>query len=179
MGQPAVNTVSSIEVIPTGAALGAQVRGIDLSRPLDEAARQRLREAWAEHLVLLFRDQQLSDHDILEFCQVFGGLQIPAARRFWEAKGHKPGEFGVSEIPEISELSNLGPDGKPTRDNGDLGSSEDLCRSSSSRRGTETVGCWRWPGSRLRRFANGHRVEHELHGSGVCEQCRVSCSNRL
>ena len=83
MDDPATNAVNEIEVIPTGAALGAQVRGVDLSKPLGEAVRRLLREAWAEHLVLLFRDQKMSDHDILEFCKVYGGVQIPAARRYW------------------------------------------------------------------------------------------------
>ena len=132
MGTAATNNVADFAVIPTGAALGAEVRGVDLSQPMDAALKQLLREAWAEHLVLLFRDQRISDADILEFCQVYGGLQIPAARRYWEAKGHKPGDFGVSKIPEISELSNLGEDGKPTQDNGDLGSSEVVWHSDNS-----------------------------------------------
>jgi len=50
----------AVDVIPTGAALGAEVRGVDL-RDLDEAAFVRVMQAWRDHSVLLFRDQALSD----------------------------------------------------------------------------------------------------------------------
>ena len=42
-----------IEVIPTGKALGAEIRGVDISRPLEPADVQSLLDAWTEHLVLL------------------------------------------------------------------------------------------------------------------------------
>jgi len=56
----------AVDVIPTGAALGAEVRGVDL-RDLDEAAFVRVMQAWRDHSVLLFRDQALSDQDLIAF----------------------------------------------------------------------------------------------------------------
>src|SRR3546814_4886657 len=52
-----------IEVIPTGAALAADVRGVDLSRPetIDETVFQAILDAWHEHLVLRFQGQKLSE----------------------------------------------------------------------------------------------------------------------
>ena len=49
----------SIEVIPTGAMLGAEIRGVDGSRPIPTETRQAILDAWHQNLVLLFRDQQL------------------------------------------------------------------------------------------------------------------------
>ena len=42
-------------VVPTGAALGATVKGVDL-KDLEEVAFARIMQAWRDHLVLLFRD---------------------------------------------------------------------------------------------------------------------------
>jgi len=47
----------SIEVIPTGAALGTEVRGVDL-RHLDETAFAGVVQAWHDHSVVLIRDQR-------------------------------------------------------------------------------------------------------------------------
>ena len=63
----------ALDVIPTGAALGAQVRGVDL-RNLDDAAFARLMQAWHDHSVVLVRDQQLSDDDLIAFSRRFGEL---------------------------------------------------------------------------------------------------------
>src|SRR5207244_7526505 len=63
----------AVDVIPTGAALGAEVRGVDL-RDLDEAAFVRVMQAWRDHSVLLFRDQALSDQDLIAFSRRFGDL---------------------------------------------------------------------------------------------------------
>ena len=54
------NTVDRLEVVPTGAALGAEVRGIDFAQPVPDDVKQKLNEFWFEHLVLLFRGQSLS-----------------------------------------------------------------------------------------------------------------------
>ena len=53
--------IGNIEIIPSGHALGAEVRGLDLSKPLDTAALARINAAWDAHLVLTFRGQQMGD----------------------------------------------------------------------------------------------------------------------
>lgn len=57
------------------AALGAEVRGVDLSRPLSEAQHRELRALWMEHLVLLFRGQKLSPQDLIRVSAGFGELE--------------------------------------------------------------------------------------------------------
>src|ERR1700682_1372051 len=63
-----------ISVTPTGAALGADVTGVDLSRALDDVSLSVIRRAWEDHLVLRFRGQRLSDDDLMRFSQYFGTL---------------------------------------------------------------------------------------------------------
>jgi taurine dioxygenase len=51
---------SDIDVIPIGAALGAEIRGIDLSEPLDASAYSHIEDAFNRHSVHCFRDQNLN-----------------------------------------------------------------------------------------------------------------------
>lgn len=59
-------------VTPTGAACGARITGIDLSRPLDQSTIADLRQAWLEHKVLVFPDQAMNDDDLERFSLYFG-----------------------------------------------------------------------------------------------------------
>jgi len=104
---------TGMEVVPTGAALGAEVRGIDLRR-IDDAAFAAIHQAWLDHSVLLFRGQQLSDDDLIAFSRRFGDLD-------W-APIQENGRRFVEGRPEIYVVSNvLGPDGQPI---GSLGAGE-------------------------------------------------------
>jgi taurine dioxygenase len=100
-------------VAPTGAALGAEVSGVDL-RAVDDAAFAAIHRAWLDHGVLLFRGQRLSGDDLVAFSRRFGDLDWAPiqenGRRFVEGK------------PEIYVVSNvLGADGQPI---GSLGAGE-------------------------------------------------------
>lgn len=64
--------MSAITVTPSGAALGATVTGVDLSRPLDAETVDAIRTAWLEHLVLAFPDQPMSHDDLERFTRYFG-----------------------------------------------------------------------------------------------------------
>jgi taurine dioxygenase len=65
--------LATIDVRPLSGALGAEVVGLDLSRPVDADTAHLLREAWTRHLVLLVRGQtDLSVEDQRNFCRVFG-----------------------------------------------------------------------------------------------------------
>jgi taurine dioxygenase len=65
---------SEISVLPTGAALGADIEGINLSSQLHDEAVEAIKSAWRDHLVLRFRGQRLSDADLLRFSRYFGDL---------------------------------------------------------------------------------------------------------
>jgi len=53
--------MASIRVEKLAHALGAEVSGADLSRPLPAPAFAEIRRAWLDHLVIRFRGQTLSD----------------------------------------------------------------------------------------------------------------------
>jgi alpha-ketoglutarate-dependent taurine dioxygenase len=66
--------VIDIEVTPLSSACGAEIKGVDLTRPLAEATVAAIKDAWGKHLVLVFRGQNLSQDDQLRFASYFGTL---------------------------------------------------------------------------------------------------------
>jgi len=99
-----------IEVIPTGAALGAMVNGVDL-RDLDEEAFARIMQAWHDYSVLLVRGQTLSDQDLIAFSRRFGDLD-------W-APVQENGRRFVEGLPEIYIVSNVKVNGEAIGSLGD------------------------------------------------------------
>ncbi len=68
------NAAEKIEIAPLSGALGAEVRGLDLSRPLDGEAFAAVHAAYLEHQVLVFRGQRLTPDRQLAFSRRFGEL---------------------------------------------------------------------------------------------------------
>ena len=64
-----------LQVKPTGAALGAEITGTDLTRPLNDTDFAVIRAAFYAHEVLYFRGQALSDEDHIRFSARFGELR--------------------------------------------------------------------------------------------------------
>jgi taurine dioxygenase len=72
------NTMT-VDVSPFDGALGAEVGGVDLSIDLDGAIVRHIRAAWRDHLVLLFRGQDLQARHLSAFGRRFGDLDsVPA-----------------------------------------------------------------------------------------------------
>jgi taurine dioxygenase len=65
---------AGVEVRPTGAALAADIAGVDLAGALMPEVLAAVKRAWGEHLVLRFRGQALSDDDLMRFSRQFGEL---------------------------------------------------------------------------------------------------------
>lgn len=69
---------NGLTITPVAGALGAEVGGVDLSRPLDEATAAALRAALVDHLVLMFRDQDLDPDAQTAFTATFGApMRLP------------------------------------------------------------------------------------------------------
>lgn len=100
-------------VHPSGRALGAEIRGLDLSKPLDGADLETAATAWRDHLVLLFRGQTIGDADLLAMAEAFGGAQATGSRDYYLKAGFDERSGRVSALPGISIISNLDADGKP------------------------------------------------------------------
>ena len=61
-----------ITVSPMAGALGAEIGGVDLSGDLTPDVVAELRRAWLEHLVVFFRNQEMSSDDFLNFSRLIG-----------------------------------------------------------------------------------------------------------
>lgn len=90
-----------VTVHPLSPALGAEIRGVDLSQAPDEGTFARIRDAFHAHSVILFRDQSLSEDQHIGFSRRFGPLEIHIAKQHL-LPGH----------PEIVVLSNVVKDGR-------------------------------------------------------------------
>jgi taurine dioxygenase len=84
----AASPVPGFHVERLAGALGAEVRGIDLARPLDAATRQALHEAWMEHQVLFFREQAISVDEHKAFARNFGELHVHPVLQQMADQGH-------------------------------------------------------------------------------------------
>ena len=70
------STYQQITVDPISGALGAEIHGVDLSQPLDDATFAEIRRAFLEHCVIFFRDQRLGPEDLKTFGRRFGTLNV-------------------------------------------------------------------------------------------------------
>jgi alpha-ketoglutarate-dependent 2,4-dichlorophenoxyacetate dioxygenase len=95
------NAAGDIQITPLHPCLGARVEGVDLARPMDDAAFRRLFDAFQEHSVLVFHDQRLTDEEQMTFSRRFGPLEITINSIGQERRLHE----------NLVDLSNLDPDG--------------------------------------------------------------------
>ena len=66
----------AITVRPRHPALGAEILGVDLRRPLDGEIRRAVHEAWMKYLVVVFPDQEITDAEHVAFTRHFGEPEI-------------------------------------------------------------------------------------------------------
>ena len=102
----------SATIVPSGLPLGAEIQGLDLKN-ISTDAFDLIHSAWLDHLVLLFRAQQLHDQDLIRFSRQFGELD-------W-APVQETGRRFVEGHPEIYVVSNVVENGTPI---GSLGAGE-------------------------------------------------------
>src|ERR1700684_1381642 len=74
-----------------GYALGAEVRGLDLTKPLSESTVGEIRQAWLDHLVLCFPGQDLEVAQLHRFASYFGEVEEDDA-----SAGRLPDGHGVT-----------------------------------------------------------------------------------
>src|SRR6201998_2546328 len=88
------------ELRPLGETLGTEAIGVDLSRPVDAETFAWIEAAFAEHPVLVFREQDLGPAALASF-----------GRRFGKPKIHSRVDYRHAEHPEVSWLTNVDKDG--------------------------------------------------------------------
>jgi taurine dioxygenase len=93
------------------APLGAQISGIDLSRPVTSSDVGAIEDVWRERLVVVFHSQKLSDPELITFSKNFGELDPPGPNPY--------GQPFNKQHPELNVISNVVEDGKPIGNLGD------------------------------------------------------------
>jgi taurine dioxygenase len=93
--------------------LGSEIQGLDLSRPLTPEDCEAITDALYRQLVVVARNQRLSDSALLAFSRNFGDLDPPGPNPY--------GEPFNKEFPEINVISNVTENGRPI---GGLGAGE-------------------------------------------------------
>lgn len=101
-----------LDITPLPQPLGAEIRGLDLGN-IDDTVAAELQQALSRYLVLLFRNQTITDEQLVTVSGKFGTLDVPAPNPF--------GEPFHKVHPEINVISNIVRDGKPA---GNLGAGE-------------------------------------------------------
>ena len=102
--------MGDLQILPSGAALGAFVHGVDLSEPLSDTDRLHIQGAFWEHSVLVFRDQELTE-----------AQQVDFSRYLCDPVAHPTNVTNVGTLPEICIIANVEENGKAV---GALGNDE-------------------------------------------------------
>ena len=90
------------EVRPFPAPVGAEILGLDISKPINAEDFARIHKAHLDHHVLVFRNQQITPQEHIDFSRRFGPLEIHVLHQF-QLKNH----------PEILIVSNIKENGEP------------------------------------------------------------------
>lgn len=93
----------NLRITPFTPTFGAQVEGLDLTRPLDDATFEAIEQALARYSLLSFRMQRVDDEQQLAFSGRFGRVH----RSVMDASRRRLAD------PRFGDVSNVGKDGKP------------------------------------------------------------------
>ena len=67
---------TAIEIAASGRPLGAEIKGVDVTK-VDAAQFAQIQQALYEHQVILFRDQDIDDPQLLDLARLFGKIDLP------------------------------------------------------------------------------------------------------
>ena len=94
---------SDFAILPTGAALGAEIRGLDLAQPMGDRTFEAVDDAFARFGVIFFRNQRITPQQQVAFTRRFGTIEFNIFGERWSVPG----------APEIVVVSNVTENGKP------------------------------------------------------------------
>ena len=102
---------TSFDIVPARAALGAEVRGVDL-RQLDDATFARLHDSWLEQVLLVFRGQKIGPDDLVKLVRRFG-TPVTSSNLHQRNLEERTANRLFDLPPEITVVTNLHDNGKP------------------------------------------------------------------
>lgn len=105
-----------VTVTPLSPVLGAEISGVDLTRDLSDDVVAQIQQAWNDHIVIVFRGQEISQEDQLRFAAKFG----PLAQRKKAPEQLRSRAEGVLQLdPHVLLVSNKKINGVPVGAFGD------------------------------------------------------------
>jgi len=121
----------TLDVVPASPALGIEVRGLDLRTPLGADTIAELTKLWHDHVLLLFRGQELSQDEQLRFANQFGTVgqrARPPERR----------PEGANYNAAVMLITNIRKDGVPigSLPDGEMWFHHDMCYTAAPHKGT-------------------------------------------
>lgn len=93
--------MARIEIVPVDAAVGAEIRGVDLGLGIDDATFAEIDAALSEHAVIFLRDQSITPEQQVDFSRRFGEIEINAFNK-----------YALKENPAVLVVSNIKEDGR-------------------------------------------------------------------
>lgn len=102
MSEPMQSTCADFDITPLSELMAAEVIGLDLSHPLSSQIRDAIHQAFLDHQLLVFRNQELSKEQQIAFTEQFGTLERHTARN-----------RGTADLPLLHIVNNLDENGKP------------------------------------------------------------------
>lgn len=91
----------ALTIKPLAAPLGAEVTGIDLSRPVDAATRKALHDAWVKHAVLVIRGQKLTPAQFADAAAIFGELLEQQVKKYALEDNPLVGTISSRDLPLV------------------------------------------------------------------------------
>lgn len=90
-----------VEILPVDAPIGAEIRGVDLSKPLDDDTFAAIETAFNDHAVIWFRSQTITPEQQIAFSERFGEIEVNAFNK-----------FALPNNPKVLIVSNIKEDGR-------------------------------------------------------------------
>ena len=87
-----------LTIRPFETAIGAEVLGFDMSKPMDDATFRAIDDAWNRYSVLVFRDQKMTEEEHIRFSKRFGDLEEHVLYQYRHPK--HPDIFVVSNVKD-------------------------------------------------------------------------------
>ncbi|MBK18347.1 MAG: taurine dioxygenase [Rhodospirillaceae bacterium] len=85
----------TLSITKRSEALGAEIGGVDLSRPVSKDDFEEILAAWYENIVVVFPDQNLTNEQHIAFSERFGPLEV-----------HPSGKYVLKDYPALLLLTN-------------------------------------------------------------------------
>jgi taurine dioxygenase len=93
---------TGLSATPRHPLIGVEVRGVDLTRPLDDATFEALHALWLQHLLLVFPGQPITDEQHVAFGRRFGALEVHPSLAHRSSRNREI--YRVSNVDEAGDL---------------------------------------------------------------------------